>query len=265
MTMPARQPVSEPVAPAAQRTDPGTAPLNAMSVDVEEYFQVQAFANTIDRGDWDSLPCRVERNVDQLLGIFDEAGVKATFFTLGWIAERYPGLIRRIVAAGHELASHGWDHTRADTQTPDVFRQDVRRARALLEDIGGVPVTGYRAATFSIGARNQWAFGILREEGYRYSSSINPIAHDLYGMPDAPRVPFQPDGDGFWELPMTTVRAFGRNFPCSGGGYFRLLPDALYRMGLARVNNVEHQPGIFYVHPWEIDPGQPRIDGAGWN
>jgi polysaccharide deacetylase family protein (PEP-CTERM system associated) len=134
----------------------------------------------------------------------------------------------------------------------------------LLEDIGGERVNGYRAATFSIGARNQWAFGVLREEGYRYSSSVNPIAHDLYGMPDAPRVPFQPDGDGFWELPMTTVRAFGRNFPCSGGGYFRLLPSALYRRGLARVNHVEHQPGIFYFHPWEIDPGQPRIDGAGW-
>jgi polysaccharide deacetylase family protein (PEP-CTERM system associated) len=237
---------------------------NALTVDVEDYFQVQAFAHRVDRARWDGFPRRVEANVDRILALFDEAGVHATFFTLGWIAERHPAMVRRIVAAGHELASHGWDHTRADTQQPEAFRQDVRRTRALLEDIGGERVNGYRAATFSIGARNQWAFGVLREEGYRYSSSVNPIAHDLYGMPDAPRVPFQPDGDGFWELPMTTVRAFGRNFPCSGGGYFRLLPSALYRRGLARVNHVEHQPGIFYFHPWEIDPGQPRIDGAGW-
>jgi len=237
---------------------------NAMTVDVEDYFQVQAFARDVDRTAWDTYPSRVEANVDRILAQFARADVHGTFFTLGWIAERHPAMVRRIVAAGHELASHGWDHTRADQQTPDVFRQDIRRARAVLEDIGGVPVTGYRAATFSIGARNLWAFGVLREEGYRYSSSINPIAHDLYGMPDAPRVPFQPDNDGFWELPMTTVRAFGRNWPCSGGGYFRLLPSVLYRLGLTRVNNAEGRPGIFYFHPCEVDPGQPRIEGAGW-
>ncbi len=237
---------------------------NAMTVDVEDYFQVQAFANCVDRADWDGFPSRVEANVDRILGQFDRAGIHATFFTLGWIAKRHPAMVRRIVASGHELASHGWDHTRADSQEPEAFRQDVRRARALLEDIGGVAVTGYRAATFSIGARNQWAFGILREEGHRYSSSVNPIAHDLYGMPDAPRVPFQPDGDGFWEIPMTTVRMFGRNWPCSGGGYFRLLPSTLYRLGLSRVNEIEGRPGIFYFHPWEIDPGQPRIEGAKW-
>ncbi len=235
-----------------------------MTVDVEDYFQVQAFAGCVDRADWDSFPRRVEANVDRILGQFDRAGVSATFFTLGWIAERHPAMVRRIVAAGHELASHGWEHTRADCQTPEVFRQDVRRARAMLEDIGGVRVTGYRAATFSIGARNQWAFGVLRDEGYAYSSSVNPIAHDLYGMPDAPRTPFQPEGDGFWEIPMTTVRLFGRNLPCSGGGYFRLLPRILYRLGLRRVNETDGQPGIFYFHPWEIDPGQPRIEGAGW-
>jgi polysaccharide deacetylase family protein (PEP-CTERM system associated) len=239
-------------------------PTNAMTVDVEDYFQVQAFAHRVARADWDSFPRRVEANVDRILSQFECANVHATFFTLGWVAERHPAMVRRIVASGHELASHGWDHTRADSQKPEVFRQDVRRTRAVLEDIGGVPVTGYRAATFSIGARNQWAFGILRDEGYRYSSSVNPIAHDLYGMPDAPRQPFQPNGDGFWELPMTTVRAFGRNWPCSGGGYFRLLPSGLYRAGLARVNRVEGRPGIFYFHPWEIDPDQPRIDGAGW-
>jgi len=237
---------------------------NAMTVDVEDYFQVQAFAHCVDRTDWERFPSRVEGNVDRILEQFDRAGIHATFFTLGWIAERHPAMVRRIVDSGHELASHGWDHTRPDAQEPDVFRQDVKRAKAVLEDIGGVLVIGYRAPTFSIGARNQWAFGILRREGYRYSSSVNPIAHDLYGMPDAPRVPFQPDADGFWELPMTTVRAFGRNWPCSGGGYFRLLPNTLYRMGLARVNEVEGRPGMFYFHPWEIDPGQPRIPGAGW-
>jgi polysaccharide deacetylase family protein (PEP-CTERM system associated) len=173
-------------------------------------------------------------------------------------------MVRRIVAAGHELASHGWDHTRADCQDQDAFRRDVQQTRALLEDIGGVAVTGYRAATFSIGSGNQWAFGILRDAGYRYSSSINPIAHDLYGMPDAPLTPFQPEGDGFWEIPMTAVRAFGRNWPCSGGGYFRLLPKLFYQAGLTRVNRSEGRPGIFYFHPWEIDPGQPRIAGVGW-
>jgi polysaccharide deacetylase family protein (PEP-CTERM system associated) len=246
---------------------PATAPVrvtNAMTVDVEDYFQVQAFAHRVDRADWDGFPRRVEGNVDRILDQFDRAGINATFFTLGWIAERHPAMVRRIVERGHELASHGWDHTRADNQEPEAFRQDVRRTRATLEDIGGVAVTGYRAATFSIGARNQWAFGVLRDEGYRYSSSINPIAHDLYGMPDAPRTPFQPMGDGFWEFPMTTVRAFGRNWPCSGGGYFRLLPNPVYRTGLARVNRIEGRPGIFYFHPWEIDPGQPRIAGAGW-
>jgi polysaccharide deacetylase family protein (PEP-CTERM system associated) len=238
--------------------------LNAMTVDVEDYFQVQAFAHRVDRADWDNFPRRVEANVDRILDQFESAKVHATFFTLGWIARRHPAMVRRIVASGHELASHGWDHTRADSQDPEAFRQDVQRTRALLEDIGGVAVTGYRAATFSIGASNLWAFGVLRDAGYRYSSSVNPIAHDLYGMPDAPREPFQPDGDGFWEIPMTTVRALGRNWPCSGGGYFRLLPSTLYRAGLARVNRVEGRPGIFYFHPWEIDPDQPRIAGVGW-
>jgi polysaccharide deacetylase family protein (PEP-CTERM system associated) len=235
-----------------------------MTVDVEDYFQVQAFAHCIDRKDWDGFPRRVDRNTHRILDQFDAAGVKATFFTLGWVAERFPDLIRRIVADGHELASHGWDHTRVDSQDPEAFRADIRRTRALLEDTGGVRVTGYRAATFSIGARTLWAFPILRQEGYLYSSSINPIRHDLYGMPNAPRVPFRPDADGVIEIPMTTVRLWGRNWPCSGGGYFRLLPTALYRAGLTRVNRHDGQPGIFYFHPWEIDADQPRIANAGW-
>jgi polysaccharide deacetylase family protein (PEP-CTERM system associated) len=237
---------------------------NAMTVDVEDYFQVQAFAHCIDRKDWDTFPRRVDANTNRILDQFATHGVKATFFTLGWVAQRFPALIRRIVADGHELASHGWDHTRVDTQEPETFRADIRRTKALLEDTGGVQVTGYRAATFSIGARNLWAFPILRQEGYLYSSSINPIRHDLYGMPDAPRIPFHPDADGVLEIPMTTVRLLGRNWPCSGGGYFRLLPTMLYRSGLKRVNRHDHQPGIFYFHPWEIDAAQPRIPNAGW-
>jgi polysaccharide deacetylase family protein (PEP-CTERM system associated) len=235
-----------------------------MTVDVEDWFQVQAFAHCIRRDSWDSRPSRVEANVECILARFDRAGVTATFFTLGWIARRHPALVRRIVAAGHELASHGWDHTRADSQTPAAFRADIGLTRKLLEDIGGAPVIGYRAATFSIGAGNLWAFDVLAEEGYRYSSSVNPIRHDLYGMPDAPRAPFRAGSAGLWEFPMTTVRLFGRNWPCSGGGYFRLLPPALYRWGLTRLNTTEQRPGIFYFHPWEIDPGQPRVAGCGW-
>jgi polysaccharide deacetylase family protein (PEP-CTERM system associated) len=237
---------------------------NAMTVDVEDYFQVQAFADRIDRKDWDAFPRRVDLNTNRVLELFDTAGVKATFFTLGWVAERFPALVRRIVANGHELASHGWDHTRVDRQEPEAFRADIRRTRALLEDTGGARVAGYRAATFSIGPRNLWAFPILRQEGYVYSSSINPIRHDLYGMPDAPRVPFRPDADGVMEIPMTTVRMMGRNWPCSGGGYFRLLPTALYRAGLRRVNRHDRQPGVFYFHPWEIDADQPRVPGTRW-
>jgi polysaccharide deacetylase family protein (PEP-CTERM system associated) len=236
-------------------------PVNAMSVDVEDYFQVQAFADKISRADWDRMPCRVERNIDRLLALFADAGVKSTFFTLGWIAERYPALIRRMVAEGHELASHGWDHTRADSQDPAAFRADIRKTKQRLEDIGGAQVTGYRAATFSIGPKNPWAFGILNEEGYRYSSSLYPIKHDLYGDTGASRTPFHPDGLPLIEAPMTTVRWFGNNFPCSGGGYFRLLPYAVSRFNMRRVNRHDRQPCIFYFHPWEIDPDQPRQQG----
>lgn len=235
---------------------------NAMTVDVEDYFQVQAFASCIDRSAWHGIAPRVEANVDRILEQFATAGVNATFFTLGWIAERHKPMVRRIVAAGHELASHGYDHARADTQDPETFRDDVSRTRLLLEDIGGVAVCGYRAATFSIGARNLWAFRVLEEAGYAYSSSVNPIRHDLYGMPEAPRIPFRPDDGALWEIPMTTLRAFGRNWPCSGGGYFRLLPYGAFRQGLSRVNR--HGRGIFYFHPWEVDPDQPRIADCGW-
>ena len=237
-----------------------------MTVDVEDWFQVQAFAGTIDRSDWAGLDRRVETNTDRILGMFADAGVRGTFFTLGWVAERHPALVRRIVAAGHELASHGYFHRLAHEQTPADFAADVGDARKLLEDTGGVAVRGYRAPTFSINTRNPWAFDVLAEQGYAYSSSIYPIRHDLYGMPDAPRMPFLPDGAagraGIVEIPMTTLRLGGRNLPCAGGGYFRLLPYGLFRAGLRRFNRTEHAPGMFYTHPWEIDAAQPRVTQA---
>ena len=241
-------------------TEAPTAAANAMTVDVEDWFQVQAFAGSIPRHDWDGLPRRVEANTDRFLAMFAAAGARATFFTLGWVADRHPGLVRRIVAAGHELASHGYAHRLAHEQTEAEFRADVGRARRLLEDVGGVHVRGYRAPTFSINKQNPWAFGVLADEGYAYSSSTYPIRHDLYGMPDAPRVPHRVAGGRLLEIPMTTLRVAGRNLPCAGGGYFRLLPYALFRAGLRRAGR--EQAGMFYTHPWEIDPGQPRNEAA---
>ena len=238
---------------------------NAMSVDVEDYFQVQALAERIERADWERLPRRVERNTERVLELFAEHDVRATFFTLGWVAERHPALVRRIVAEGHELASHGVAHIRADAQDERTFRGDIRRSRRMLEDIGGVPVRGYRAASFSIGARNLWAFRVLAEEGYRYSSSVYPVRHDIYGMPSAPRFAFRmAELDGFVELPITTVAYLGRKLPCGGGGYFRLLPYALSRRMLSAVNRADGKPCTFYFHPWEIDPDQPRQRGLAW-
>lgn len=241
---------------------------HAMTVDVEDYFQVYAFFDCIPRTSWDQYARRVEANVDRILAQFAAAGVSGTFFTLGWIAERHPAMIRRIVDAGHELASHGYDHTRVDAMKPAAFREDLRRTQAILQDIGGVAVCGYRAPTFSIGSTTPWAFDIIAETGHRYSSSVNPVRHDNYGMPDAPRVPYHPRGgqsaSDLWEFPMTTARLFGRNLPCSGGGYFRLLPYALFRLGFKAATEGEGHPGIFYFHPWEVDPGQPRIPNCGW-
>lgn len=234
---------------------------NAMTVDVEDFFQVQAFAGTVDRASWDAWPRRVESNTDKILALFSEHGIKATFFTLGWIAERHRGLIRRIVDQGHELASHGYEHIPVFQQDSPSFRSDVQRAKGLLEDIGGIAVKGYRAASFSITEETLWALSVLAEEGYEYSSSIYPVVHDYYGMPRAPRFAFQPRDDRFLEIPLTTVRVFGQNVPCSGGGYFRLFPYAFSRFGLRRVNERDRQPCVFYFHPWEIDPDQPRLTG----
>lgn len=234
---------------------------NALTVDVEDYFQVSAFAPYIRREDWNGLECRVERNIDRILALLAEKNVRATFFTLGWIAERYPQLVRRIVAAGHELASHGYGHLRASDQSRDEFLDDIRRAKSLLEDIGGQPVLGYRAPSFSIGYSNPWAFDVLQEAGYRYSSSVYPVQHDHYGMPDAPRFPYSAR-PGLTEVPVTTTRLLGRNLPAGGGGYFRLAPYKLSRWAIQRVNRIDRRPAIFYMHPWEIDPEQPRVPGT---
>ena len=235
---------------------------NALTVDVEEYFQVAAFERTIIRDSWDTAESRVEFSCGRVLDLFEAQGVRGTFFVLGWIAERHPGLVRRIVRDGHELATHGYDHTRVHNFTPEQFRADVVRTKAVLEDIGGVQVRGYRAPSYSINAKNLWALDVLQETGHVYSSSIYPIRHDLYGMPDAPRFPFRFRPDGILEIPVTTVRMGGRNYPCGGGGYFRLLPYGAFRWMLARVNEQDRQSGLFYFHPWEVDPGQPRVEGA---
>jgi polysaccharide deacetylase family protein (PEP-CTERM system associated) len=236
--------------------------VNAMTIDVEDYFQVQAFSDRFHRQDWPTVECRVERNTARILAMLAEHRCAATFFTLGWIAERFPGLVREIQSLGHEVASHGLAHFRADQQSPAAFRSDIRRAKAILEDITGTPVRGYRAATFSIGWDNLWAFDVLAEEGYSYSSSTYPIRHDLYGMPGAPRFAFHPRADSsILECPISTVAVRGHVLPCGGGGYFRLLPYRLSRWQLERLNHKERQPGVFYFHPWEIDVDQPRPRG----
>ncbi len=245
-------------------TDPAATAIcrNAMSVDVEDYFQVSAMEPRIPRATWDDFPCRVEDNVARILDLFDRHRTRATFFTLGWIARRYPAMLRRIVEAGHELASHGMAHVRISAQSRDEFRKDVRQAKALLEDVAGVPVRGYRAASFSLGRDTLWAHDVLAEEGYSYSSSVYPIRHDHYGIPDAPRAAYRPLADaGFLEIPIATLEIFGHRLPCGGGGYFRLLPYRWSRWALAQVNRREGRPAVFYFHPWEIDPAQPRVDG----
>lgn len=233
-----------------------------MTVDVEDYFQVAAFADKVKREDWDKFPCRVERNLDLILAMFAEHGVSATFFTLGWIAERYPQAIRKIVDSGHELASHGYEHVKVHAQAPQAFRQDVQRTKRVLEDIGGQRVKGYRAASFSIDERSIWAFDVLAEEGYDYSSSIYPIEHDHYGMPNGHRFAHCPSGKHrLLEVPISTINFLNRNIPSGGGGYFRLLPYSFSRWALRRISKEDQQPVVFYFHPWELDPDQPRLEG----
>jgi polysaccharide deacetylase family protein (PEP-CTERM system associated) len=234
---------------------------HALSVDVEDWFQVGAFEKVIDKGDWDSLSSRVERNTDAVLALLAECGVKATFFTLGWVAQRYPGLIRRIVDQGHELASHGWDHQRVFTMDAASFAADLARTRQTLEDAGGAAVNGYRAPSFSIDKRTPWAHRVLAEQGYAYSSSVAPVHHDHYGWPEAPRFAFRPLADAeLIELPVTVADVAGRKL-ATGGGFFRLLPAALTNFAIRQVTGQGHA-AIFYFHPWEIDPDQPRVANA---
>ena len=236
---------------------------NALTVDVEDYFQVSALARYIARADWDRIPCRVERNVERILELLAEASARATFFTLGWIAERHPELVRRIAAAGHEVASHGFGHLRIHEQTPSEFSQDIRRAKSLLQDVAGTEVKGYRAPSFSIGPKTLWAFDEIANAGYQYSSSVYPVRHDLYGMPSAPRFPYRPRPD-LIEIPVTTAPVLNRNLPAGGGGYFRLLPYHLSRGLIRRVNTLDRRAAVFYFHPWEIDPAQPRVPGTSF-
>ena len=235
--------------------------LHGLSVDVEEYFQVGAFERTIAKADWPSYASRVAGNTGRVLDLFAGAGVHATFFTLGWVAQRHPALIRRIVAEGHEIASHGWDHQRVFTMSADEFRNDLARARGALEDAAGMAVTGYRAPSFSIDTRTPWAHPVLAEEGYRYSSSVAPVAHDHYGWRESPRFAWRPLADAdLIELPVTVAEVAGRRM-ATGGGFFRLLPAALTDLAVRQVTRAD-RPAVFYFHPWEVDPGQPRVRGA---
>ena len=236
---------------------------NALSVDVEDWFQVGAFETVIDRKDWDLLECRVERNTDAVLALFDDAGIKGTFFTLGWVADRYPALMRRIIDAGHEIASHGYAHERVFTLTPAQFAADIERTRKLIEDTSGASVTGYRAPSFSIDQRTPWAHEILAEQGYTYSSSVAPVKHDHYGWADAPRFAFRPvAGSDFLEVPVTTAQIGSKRLAAGGGGFFRLLPYAFSKWAIRQVNEDAQRPAIIYFHPWEIDPDQPRVANA---
>jgi polysaccharide deacetylase family protein (PEP-CTERM system associated) len=239
-----------------------SAVVNAMTVDVEDYFQVSAFDRVVSRDQWDSLESRVCRNTERLLGVFDDADVKATFFVLGWVADRFPDLVRRIASTGHEIASHGYAHRLIYEQTPAAFRDDVKRAKGLLAHVSGQQVEGYRAPSYSLTEDTPWAIDVLIEEGHTYDASVYPIHHDRYGMPDAPRHPHVLSGRGgtILEAPGSTIRFASMNFPVGGGGYFRLLPYAWTKLGISRINRAEGRPAIFYLHPWEIDPDQPRFD-----
>lgn len=253
--------VTSAIVPGLNEPAAGRVASNALTIDVEDYFQVSALAPYIERAQWDTIECRIERNMERILDLLERHGAKATFFTLGWIAQRYPALVRRIVEAGHELASHGYGHQRVTDLSQAEFYADVHSAKQILEQLSGVEVRGYRAPSFSIGSGNLWAFDVLQRAGYAYSSSIYPIHHDHYGMPDAPR--FSHRVHDLLEIPASTFRLFGRNWPASGGGYFRLMPYEMSRWMLRRINQRDRQPALFYFHPWEIDPGQPRIAGVG--
>jgi polysaccharide deacetylase family protein (PEP-CTERM system associated) len=235
-----------------------------MTCDVEDYFQVSAFEGLIPRSRWSDVACRIPQNVDKALQLLSDNNAKATFFTLGWVAQRHPEVVRLIAAEGHEVASHGMCHQRVWSQEPDEFRKDASQARDLLQDIAGVPILGYRAASWSIDKRTPWAHEILSEVGYKYSSSVYPVAHDHYGVPDAPRHPHLVGSGGITEIPPITARLLGRNIPASGGGYFRLFPLFLSKYFIERHQESASSSYMFYFHPWELDPRQPRLENAPW-
>ena len=235
---------------------------NALTIDVEDYFQVAALAEAVDHEDWHSMEYRVEANTHRLLELLERHETRATFFTLGWVAEKSPGLVRDIQKAGHEVASHGYSHQLIYNQTPEVFREETRRSKKILEDITGEPITGYRAASYSITNQSRWALDILAEEGFVWDSSIFPVHHDRYGMPGTPRWPHRlttDNGHELAEFPLSTLKFPGYTLPIAGGGYFRLFPYWFSRWGLGSINR-QGQPFVFYLHPWEVDPGQPRLD-----
>jgi polysaccharide deacetylase family protein (PEP-CTERM system associated) len=247
-----------------QQAQNGGGVINAFSVDVEDYFHVEALAPVVDRSSWPQLQYRAEASTNRLLDLLAAENVRATFFVLGWVAQRSPALVRAIHAAGHEVACHGLSHQMVIRQTPEQFRAETLESRACLEEATGAAVRGYRAATYSITRESLWALDILAELGFAYDSSIFPIHHDLYGIPDSPRFPYRHKGTGLLEVPVTTVEFAGQRLPCGGGGYFRLLPYALFRSALRRVNGRDGQPAVFYCHPWEVDPEQPRVPGLPW-
>lgn len=247
-------------------TGPDSGITDGLSVDVEDYFHVEAFAHHVPRSQWPSFPSRVRQNTERVLGLLERTRCRATFFILGWVAEREPALVREVAAAGHEVGCHSHLHRRVVTLTPEEFREDVKRARAAIEDAAGTAVVGFRAPTFSVTRQSLWALEILAEMGFKYDSSIFPVRHDLYGIPDAPRGIHQralPSGNSIWEVPPSTVRLAGQNLPAAGGGYLRLLPMTFTRWAIRRIHRQDQRPVMVYFHPWELDPEQPRLQ-AGW-
>ena len=240
-----------------------TRPVNYLTIDVEDYFQVAAFEKVIQPSTWENYPSRVEQNTTRILDLLDTYGVKGTFFIVGWTAERFPGLVKEIVTRGHEIGCHSYQHQKIYNQTPEEFRQDTQKAKDILEQASGRPVVGYRAPTYSITKKSLWAFDILQELGFKWDSSIFPIIHDNYGIPDAPRFAYKLPNHDLIEYPISTALIWGQKIPIAGGGYFRIFPYWFTKMALAKINTVEKQPFIFYLHPWEVDPEQPRIRQAG--
>ena len=239
-------------------------PVNYLTIDVEDYFQVAAFEKVIQPATWENYPSRVEQNTTRILDLLNTYGVKGTFFIVGWTAERFPGLVKEIVTRGHEIGCHSYQHQKIYNQTPEEFRQDTQKAKDILEQASGQPVVGYRAPTYSITKKSLWAFDILQELGFKWDSSIFPIRHDNYGIPDAPRFAYKMPNHNLIEYPISTALLWGRKIPVAGGGYFRILPYWFTRMALKKINQQEKQPFIFYLHPWEVDLGQPKVSHAGW-